>query len=96
MPLFEVDATAVEPEFQNLYTYLFDPNNGGFDAEEMDRPVPNAIFVVNFDKVLPIFLDFLCLKFLFLSFSYFIGAKTKDPIFYLEIENYRSFSVNYF
>lgn len=51
VPLFEVAATAVEPEFQKLYSYLFDPENGGYSAEEMDRPMPNAIFIVNFDKV---------------------------------------------
>ncbi|KAG8370534.1 hypothetical protein BUALT_Bualt14G0127000 [Buddleja alternifolia] len=51
VPLFEVEATAVEPEFQKLYSYLFDLEHEGFPVEEMDRPKPNAIFVVNFDKV---------------------------------------------
>lgn len=51
MPLFEVDATAVEPIFQKLYSYIFDIDNGGYSAKEMDRPVPTAIFIVNFDKV---------------------------------------------
>ncbi|KAK3002601.1 hypothetical protein RJ639_022373 [Escallonia herrerae] len=51
VPLFEVDATSVEPEFEKLYSYLFDIENGGYSSEEMDRPVPSAIFFVNFDKV---------------------------------------------
>ncbi|KAK1592577.1 hypothetical protein Q3G72_027299 [Acer saccharum] len=51
VPLFEVDATAVEPTFQKLYSYIFDLDNDGFSAPEMDRPVPNAIFIFNFDKV---------------------------------------------
>ncbi|WRX21633.1 hypothetical protein QQP08_014120 [Theobroma cacao] len=51
VPLFEVDATAVEPIFQKLYSYIFDIDNGGYSAKEMDRPVPTAIFIVNFDKV---------------------------------------------
>lgn len=51
VPLFEVEATVVEPEFEKLYSYLFDIENGGFPVEEMDRPRPTAIFVVNFDKV---------------------------------------------
>ncbi|KAK2990222.1 hypothetical protein RJ640_014674 [Escallonia rubra] len=51
VPLFEVDAKSVEPEFEKLYSYLFDIENGGYSSEEMDRPVPSAIFFVNFDKV---------------------------------------------
>ncbi|XP_057809756.1 uncharacterized protein LOC131024251 [Salvia miltiorrhiza] len=51
VPLFEVEATAVEPEFEKLYSYLFDIENGGHPVEDMDRPRPTAIFVVNFDKV---------------------------------------------
>lgn len=51
MPLFEVDAKVVEPTFQRLYSYIFDMDTGGFSATEADRPVPNAIFIVNFDKV---------------------------------------------
>uniref|UniRef100_F6H6Y9 DUF7906 domain-containing protein n=1 Tax=Vitis vinifera TaxID=29760 RepID=F6H6Y9_VITVI len=51
VPLFEVDATAVEPVFQKLYSYIFDMDNSGYNAAEMDRPVPSAIFIVNFDKV---------------------------------------------
>lgn len=50
--MFEVDATTVEPEFKKLYSYLFDMESGGDSTEEMDRPVPSAIFIVNFDKVL--------------------------------------------
>ncbi|MBA0629219.1 hypothetical protein Godav_023810 [Gossypium davidsonii] len=51
VPLFEVEATAVEPVFQKLYSYIFDVESGGYSAKEMDRPVPTAIFIVNFDKV---------------------------------------------
>ncbi|XP_016491340.1 uncharacterized protein LOC107811018 [Nicotiana tabacum] len=51
VPLFEVEATAVEPEFQKLYTYLFDLESWGQSGEEMDRPWPTVIFIVNFDKV---------------------------------------------
>lgn len=51
VPLFEVEATDVEPEFEKLYSYLFDIENGGYPIEEIDRPRPTAIFVVNFDKV---------------------------------------------
>ncbi|KAH6769575.1 transmembrane protein [Perilla frutescens var. hirtella] len=51
VPLYGVEATAVEPEFEKLYSYLFDIENGGYPVEEMDRPRPTAIFVVNFDKV---------------------------------------------
>lgn len=54
--MFEVDATAVEPVFQKLYTYIFDVDNSGFNAAEMDRPVPSAIFIVNFDKVYSVIL----------------------------------------
>lgn len=51
LPLFEIDATVVEPIFQKLYSFIFDVESGGYSATEMDRPVPVAIFIVNFDKV---------------------------------------------
>ncbi|KAL3829322.1 hypothetical protein ACJIZ3_018124 [Penstemon smallii] len=51
VPLFEVEATTVEPEFQKLYSYLFDLESGEYPVEDMDRPRPTAIFVINFDKV---------------------------------------------
>ncbi|KAJ8623419.1 hypothetical protein MRB53_031948 [Persea americana] len=52
VPLFEVDATTVESEFQRLYSFLFDVvEHGGGSVTEDDRPVPSVIFVVNFDKV---------------------------------------------
>ncbi|KAK9136671.1 hypothetical protein Sjap_007265 [Stephania japonica] len=53
VPLYEVDATVVEPVFEQLYSFMFDIDGGGFSASEieMDRPAPTAIFVVNFDKV---------------------------------------------
>ncbi|GJX80947.1 uncharacterized mitochondrial protein-like protein [Tanacetum coccineum] len=50
VPAFDVDATAVEPEFQKLYSYLFDFENMGYNAKEADRPMPTAIFIVNFDE----------------------------------------------
>lgn len=40
----------MEPIFQRLYSFIFDMEPG-HPANEMDRPVPVAIFVVNFDKV---------------------------------------------
>ncbi|KAL5700820.1 hypothetical protein ACHQM5_026227 [Ranunculus cassubicifolius] len=53
VPLFEVDAAVVEPVFQQLYSYIFDMDNGGISSEntEKEKPAPSAIFVVNFDKV---------------------------------------------
>lgn len=42
----------MEPVFQRLYSYLFDMESGRYSGEETDRPVPNAVFIVNFDKVL--------------------------------------------
>ncbi|KAL2229668.1 uncharacterized protein LOC105178880 [Sesamum indicum] len=51
VPLFEVEATSVEAEFEKLYSYLFDVEHEGYPVEEMDRPRPTAIFVINFDKV---------------------------------------------
>jgi len=50
LPLFEVEATAVESIFQRLYSFIFDMEPG-YPANDMDRPVPVAIFIVNFDKV---------------------------------------------
>jgi len=46
-----VEATAVEHVFEQLYSYIFDIDGAGYSASEEDRPVPNAIFVLNFDKV---------------------------------------------
>lgn len=51
MSVFEIDATAVEPEFQKLDSYLFYFENIGYSAEEIDRPMSTAIFIMNFDKV---------------------------------------------
>lgn len=56
--MFEVDATTVEPEFKKLYSYLFDMESGLDSTEEIERPVPSAIFIVNFDKVLLSKFDF--------------------------------------
>lgn len=41
----------VEPTFENLYSFMFDLDGGGFSAPEVDRRLPAAIFLVNFDKV---------------------------------------------
>lgn len=41
----------MEPVFHRLYSYLFDLESGRYSGEETDRPVPSAIFIVNFDKV---------------------------------------------
>lgn len=41
----------MEPIFQKLYSYTFDVDGMGSSTEEMDRPAPIAIFVINFDKV---------------------------------------------
>ncbi|XP_050218417.1 uncharacterized protein LOC126669117 [Mercurialis annua] len=50
VPLFEVEATVVEPVFHKFYSYIFDLD-GTYASKEIDKPVPNAIFIVNFDKV---------------------------------------------
>ena len=49
----------MEPIFKKLYSYTFDVDGMGSSTEEgmgsstedMDRPAPIAIFVINFDKV---------------------------------------------
>ncbi|KAI9075483.1 hypothetical protein K1719_042531 [Acacia pycnantha] len=51
LPSFEVEATAVEHIFQRLYSYVFDMGVEGNSVTEMDRPEPNAIFIVDFVKV---------------------------------------------
>lgn len=51
VPLFEVEATNVETVFNSLYTYLFGYEAGTTSAADMNRPVPNAIFILNLDKV---------------------------------------------
>lgn len=51
VPLYEVEATTMEPIFQKLYSYIFDMENGGYSVEETNKAVPSAIFIVNFDKV---------------------------------------------
>lgn len=51
VPLFEVDAAAVEPVFQSLYSFIFEVEHGGYSPREIDRASPSVIFVVNFDKV---------------------------------------------
>ncbi|CAI0466937.1 unnamed protein product [Linum tenue] len=52
VPLFEVEATAVEAVFQKFYSYIFYTETVGFELNtDPDRPSPASIFVVNFDKV---------------------------------------------
>ncbi|XP_021774281.1 uncharacterized protein LOC110738217 isoform X1 [Chenopodium quinoa] len=51
VPAYDVEATAVEPIFEQLYSYIFGVESAGYTAPEIDRPVPTAIFVLNFDKV---------------------------------------------
>ncbi|KAG6483974.1 hypothetical protein ZIOFF_060767 [Zingiber officinale] len=50
-PLFEVEATQVEPIFEQLYSFIFDVGSAEHSATEMGRNVAPAIFIVNFDKV---------------------------------------------
>ncbi|CAN1281621.1 hypothetical protein LINPERPRIM_LOCUS17803 [Linum perenne] len=51
VPLFEVEATSVEPVFHKFYSYIFDTETELPGNVENDRPDPVAIFLVNFDKV---------------------------------------------
>ena len=49
VPCFEVEATAMEPTFDRLYSYLF-----GLPADAENDPnkaLPSAIFILNLDKV---------------------------------------------
>lgn len=71
VPAYDVDASVVEPEFQKLYSYLFDYENMGYNAEEADRPMPTAIFIVNFDKVCVNIIYFLLLS-LFITDNFFL------------------------
>ncbi|XP_010524587.1 PREDICTED: uncharacterized protein LOC104802608 [Tarenaya hassleriana] len=51
LPAYDVEATKVEAAFNRLYSYIFDMDMGAGSAGDMDRPIPSAIFFVNFDKV---------------------------------------------
>lgn len=51
VPLFEIEATAVEPTFDRLYSYLFGLPADAHSSEELNRALPNAIFILNTDKV---------------------------------------------
>lgn len=51
VPLFEVEATHIETVFNTLYSYLFGYEAGTTSAADMNRAVPNAIFILNLDKV---------------------------------------------
>ncbi|KAI5081905.1 hypothetical protein GOP47_0001648 [Adiantum capillus-veneris] len=51
VPLYEVEVTHVETIFNTLYSYLFGYEAGTTSAADMNKPVPNAIFILNFDKV---------------------------------------------
>lgn len=50
VPVFEVEATEVEPVFKQLYSFIFDMD-GDSSRTEKDQPLPSVIFIVNFDKV---------------------------------------------
>lgn len=41
----------MESAFNQLYSYIFDIDVGSGSAATADKPIPSAIFVVNFDKV---------------------------------------------
>ncbi|GJR72307.1 capsid protein [Tanacetum coccineum] len=69
---FDVDATAVELEFHKLYSYLFDFENMGYNAEEANRPMPATIFIVNFDKVGFSILHFLSSSTTFVTYLRFL------------------------
>ncbi|KAH7277852.1 hypothetical protein KP509_38G011500 [Ceratopteris richardii] len=51
VPLYEVEVTKVEPIFNSLYSYLFGYKADTVSAADMNKPLPNAIFILNFDKV---------------------------------------------
>ncbi|KAF3597982.1 hypothetical protein DY000_02026644 [Brassica cretica] len=51
LPAYDVEATKVESAFTRLYSYIFDMDVGAGSAGTADKPIPSAIFVVNFDKV---------------------------------------------
>ncbi|KAL2629904.1 hypothetical protein R1flu_014590 [Riccia fluitans] len=52
IPRYEVEATVVENSMLDpLYTYLFGYEASKHSSAELNKPVPNAIFVLNFDKV---------------------------------------------
>ncbi|CAK9871609.1 unnamed protein product [Sphagnum jensenii] len=51
VPLYEVEATSVEPTFDELYSYLFGLPPAAHSENDMNGPVPSAIFILNLDKV---------------------------------------------
>jgi hypothetical protein len=51
LPAYDVEAIKVESAFNQLYSYIFDIDVGSGSAATADKPIPSAIFVVNFDKV---------------------------------------------
>ncbi|WZY84940.1 hypothetical protein YC2023_031324 [Brassica napus] len=64
LPAYDVEATKVESAFNRLYSYIFDVDVGAGSAGTADKPIPSAIFVVNFDKV------WLAVLFFFLNLAY--------------------------
>ncbi|KAK6160973.1 hypothetical protein DH2020_004354 [Rehmannia glutinosa] len=54
VPLFEVEATAVEPEFEKLYSYLFDIENG--DSLSKKRTDPGQLLFLWLTLIRPVFL----------------------------------------
>lgn len=55
VPCFEVEATAVEPMFDRLYSYLFGLPANANAEENSNKALPNAIFILNLDKVCSMF-----------------------------------------
>ncbi|BBN07035.1 hypothetical protein MPTK1_4g00410 [Marchantia polymorpha subsp. ruderalis] len=52
IPLYEVEATILETSIlDRLYTFLFGYEASSHSSSELNKPVPNAIFIFNFDKV---------------------------------------------
>lgn len=65
LPAFDVEATKVESAFNQLYSFIFDMDVGAGSAATADKPIPSAIFVVNFDKVWFAVKSFTCSCFVF-------------------------------
>jgi hypothetical protein len=50
--VFEIEATVVESVFDTAYKNLFGFDPRTSSAADMSRPLPNAIFILNLDKVM--------------------------------------------
>ncbi|KFK23125.1 hypothetical protein AALP_AAs72355U000600 [Arabis alpina] len=51
LPAYDVEATKVESAFNRLYSFIFDMDVEAGKATVETKPIPSAIFVVNFDKL---------------------------------------------